>query len=143
MSAIRLARPMVDTPFQINMAWWERNRRDFMTFLRESSCPGCLSRFPLDAPLGEADYIDAETGEVRRLNDLWACIVEECAPAPGYIAPDLPIATAIFRALVSRGNVPLTPLQIHDIIQRSNPQTILRVLTGPTAILGILPVTSS
>lgn len=140
MSTTRLARPVVDTPFHINLAWWERNRRDFTTFLRESSCPGCLARFPLDAPLTEADYIDAETGEVRRLNGLWACVVETCAREPGYFASDLPIATAIFRALLSRGNAPLTPIQIHEIIQRSNPQTILRVLTGPTSILGIMPV---
>lgn len=140
MSAVRLARPQVDTPFQINMAWWDRNQRDFMTFLRESSCPACLERFPADAMLTEADYVDAETGEVRRLNGLWACIVEECSRETGYFATDLPIATAIFRALISRGNAPLTPSQIHQIIQRSNPQTILRVLTGPTSILGITPV---
>ena len=136
----RLARPTVNTPFQISLDWWQRTRQDFMSQLRESACPDCLKRYPLDATLSETDFIDPQTAEVRRLNSLWQCVIETCSQEPDYFSPDLPLATALFRALVARGNSPLTPSEMHTLINRSNPQTILRVLTGPTAILGIVPV---
>ena len=135
----RLARPTVNTPFHISLDWWQRARQDFMSHLRESACADCRKRFPVDATLSETDFIDPQTAEVRRLNSLWQCIIEMCSREPDYFSPELPLATALFRALVARGNSPLTPTEMQMLIGRSNPQTILRVLTGPTAILGIVP----
>ena len=90
--------------------------------------------------LSQIDFIDPHTAEVRRLNSLWQCVIETCSQHPDYYSPELPLATALFRALVARANSPLTPSEMQTIIGRSNAQTILRVLTGPNAILGIVPV---
>jgi len=135
----RLARPTVDTPFQINLDWWERHQQDFTSYLRDALCQECLKQFPADVALTEIDLVDPVTAEVRRLNSLWACLVETCSRKPGYISPELPLATALFRALLTRGNAPLSPNDMQHLIGRSSPQTILRVLTGPTPIFGILP----
>ncbi len=135
----RLARPTVNTPFQISLDWWQRTRQDFMSSLREAACPDCQKRYPLDGALTETDFIDPQTAEVRRLNSLWQCVIETCSQRPDYFSADLPLASALFRALLARGNSPLTPTEMYTLIGRSNPQTILRVLTGPNAILGIMP----
>ena len=140
MRPARLARPTVDTSFQISLDWWKRNQQDFISSLRENACPECQRRFTADATLPEIDFIDSNTGEVRRLNGLWICLIDMCGVKPGYIATELPLATALFRALLANGNAPLTPNEFCDLLGRSTSQTILRVLTGPTAILGILPV---
>ncbi|MCW5852722.1 MAG: hypothetical protein KIT87_21810 [Anaerolineae bacterium] len=136
----RLARPTVNTPFHISLDWWQRTRQDFMSHLREAACGDCQKRYPLDGALSQIDFIDPHTAEVRRLNSLWQCVIETCSQHPDYYSPELPLATALFRALVARANSPLTPSEMQTIIGRSNAQTILRVLTGPNAILGIVPV---
>lgn len=136
----RLARPTVDTSFQISLDWWKRYQQDFISSLRENACPECQRRFAADATVAEIDYIDPKTGEVRLLNELWICLIDVCGAKSGYLATELPLATALFRALLANGNAPLTPNDFCDLLGRSTPQTILRVLTGPTAILGILPV---
>lgn len=135
----RLSRPSVETPFQINLAWWERHQQDFQSALRDALCQECQRRFTADTPLEEIDMIDPQTAEVRRLNSMWACLVESCSSKADYLAPELPLATALFRALLTRGNAPLSPTDMQRLIRRSNPQTILRVLTGPNPIFGILP----
>jgi hypothetical protein len=136
----RLARPTADTPFQISLEWWKRSQHDFVSAVRENACPECQKRFTADTPLDEDDFIDPKTAEVRRINSLWACVIETCSSKPGYLGTELTLATAIFRTLLANGNAPMTPNELCDLLGRSTPETILRVLTGPTAILGILPV---
>ncbi len=135
----RLARPTVDTPFQINLDWWGRHQQDFLSALRESACPECRQQFATDDTLTEVDFIDPDTAEVRRLNSLWACLVETCSRQPDFLAPELPMATALFRTLLTTGNAPLPPAEMQRMISRSNPQTILLVLSGPNAVFVILP----
>ncbi|MFN8472903.1 MAG: hypothetical protein U0822_11990 [Anaerolineae bacterium] len=137
----RLIRPTVDTPFSISLDWWQRNSQDFNSYLREALCADCRREFPANAPVTEADYIDPRTGEVRRLNAIWGCLVTRCSSDPDFLSPELPLASALFRALLANGNAPLSPVELQQAIRRSTPETILRVLTGPTAMLGIVPVT--
>ncbi len=136
----RLIRPTVETPFAISLDWWRRNSQDFNTYLREALCEECRREFPVNAPVTEADYIDPRTGEVRRLNSMWGCLMTRCSGDPGFLSAELPLASAVFRALLANGNAPLTPLELQQAIRRSTPETILRVLTGPTTMLGIIPM---
>lgn len=139
MATSRIARPTVDTPFHISLEWWSRRRLDFDSHLREALCPDCQRRFPSSSGDAELDFIDSLTGEVRPITEIWDCLVATCAGAPDFLAADMPLATAIFRALLGQGNSPLSPNQLHRLLGRSNPQTILRVLTGSQVMLGVIP----
>ena len=135
----RIARPTLDTPFHISLDWWKRHHLDFDSHVREALCADCQRRFPPGTGQTELDFVDPLTGEVRPLTEVWDCLVTTCADNPDFLAADMPIATAIFRALLAQGNTPLSPNQIHRLLGRSNPQTILRVLTGSKVMLGIMP----
>ncbi|MFQ6058154.1 MAG: hypothetical protein ACE5MB_04640 [Anaerolineae bacterium] len=135
----RPLRPDVQTKFHIDLAWWERRGRDFRLYLQGSLCPDCQKEYANADEVREMDWVDPETAEVRRLDELWVRLLSCCSLQADYITPATPLTTAIFRALLASGNRPLSPLELHERIGKSNPQTILRVLTGKTTHYGIVP----
>jgi len=52
------------------------------------------------------------------------------------------LTTAIFRVLIANGNTPLSAVEIHERIGRSDPQTLLRILRAHQmrARYGIKPI---
>lgn len=139
MTARRMRRPTIETRFHIDPAWWEHIGRDFRVYLYSALCPVCQDELsPTDGNLKVVDYVDPQTAEVRRLNELWARLLSHCSQKAEYVEPKTPLTAAIFRTLLASGNRPMTPKELHRRIGKSDPKTILRILAGRT-YYGILP----
>jgi hypothetical protein len=135
----RVRRPTVETKFHIDPAWWQHVGRDFRVYLHSALCPACQEKSsPTDESIEAVDYVDPQTAEVRRLNELWARLLSHCSQQPEYVEPNTPLTAAIFRTLLASGNRPMTPKELHRRVGKSDPQTILRILAGRTHY-GILP----
>jgi hypothetical protein len=138
MSLKRLRRPTVDTRFVIDLGWWDRMGRDFYLYLRRSLCPDCRTEVGDQAQVKQLDFVDPETAEVRRVNALWGRLITCCSQRPDFITPSTPLTEAIFRTLLASGNTPLSPTEMHERIGKSNPETILRMLTTGQTTYGII-----
>ena len=133
------ARVDVNTPFEINFGWWEKRGRNLGRFLTE-----ILGKTETEIePGGALDFIDPETAEVHELDPLWVEVLTKRAFQPDYITTSTPMTSALLRALVENLNRPMTSIELHRRINRSNPQTILRVLKTAQREYGILPVSES
>lgn len=136
----RPRRPSTDTRFHIDAAWWEHVGRDFRVYLHSALCPVCQGELePTNNSLETVDYVDLQTGEVRQLNELWARLLSHCSQQPSYIDSHTPLTAAIFRTLLASGNRPMTPKELQRRIGKSDPRTILRILSGRPHF-GIVPV---
>jgi len=133
-------RPTVDTKFHIDLDWWRKQNRDIRIFLRQSLCDECRQAYAEVQELGEVDWVDPETAEVKREDALWSTIRSCCSTKPGYITPSTPIVDSIFLTFVANGNEPLSPRELHARLDRRPPEMILRMLTGREVYLGIRPV---
>jgi hypothetical protein len=139
MTRRRARLPTIETRFHIDPGWWERMGRDFRVYLHGALCPACREELsPTNSNLREVDYVDPQTAEVRRINELWARLLSHCSQQPDYVEPNTPLTAAIFRTLLASGNRPMSPKELHRRIGKSDPRTILRILTGRTHY-GILP----
>ncbi len=138
MSLKRLHRPTIDTKFVIDLSWWNRVGRDFHFYLRSSLCPSCRTEADDQSESKQLDFVDPETAEVRRVDALWGRIITCCSQSPDFITPSTPLTEAVFRALLASGNTPLSPTEMHERIGKSDPQTILRVLTAGQTTYGIV-----
>lgn len=140
MTGRRVRRPTVETKFHIDRIWWQHIGRDFRVYLFGALCPICQTELsPTDGSIEAVDYVDPQTAEVRRLNELWARLLSHCSQQPEYVEPHTPLTAAIFRTLLASGNRPMTPKELHRRIGKSDSQTILRILAGGPHY-GILPV---
>jgi hypothetical protein len=126
----------VNTPFHIDLNWWSEHGRNLGRFLAE--IVGAES----DARTSEApvDFIHPRTGEVRQIDPLWVRVLIERAYQPDYITPSTPLTNALLRALLENVNEPMTPVELHRRLNRSNPATLLRVLKATRSEYGIVPV---
>lgn len=138
---IQLRRPNLNTKFQIDLAWWEQNSRDFRLYLRANLCPRCQREFEDVTDVQEYDSVDPGTAEVRRIDEVWGRLIAHCSRQPGYITADVPLSMAIFRALLAAGNEPKDADELYEIVKKSNPEQILRLLTSPHVVYGIVPAT--
>lgn len=124
------------TPFHIDLTWWSsqgRNLRRFLASILEDD------QAQLD-PTDPVDFIDPNTAEVFRIDDLWARVLVERAQRPDYITSATPLTNAVLRALVENLNRPMTPMQMHRRVSRSTPDAILKVLRTARTSYGIVPV---
>ena len=139
MIAQRTRRPTIDTKFHIDASWWEHIGRDFRLYLHGALCATCQAELtPTNGDLKTVDYVDPQTAEVRRLNELWARLLFHCSQEPEFVEPGTPLTAAIFRTLLASGNRPMSPRELHRRIGKSDPETILRLLTSKPHY-GILP----
>jgi hypothetical protein len=137
--ALRWQRPTLDTRFHIDTNWWEEHGRDIRIYMRDLLCEECrptLGSMPVDQLI---DAVDPDTGEVRQVDALWDTVQSCCAQKADYLNDDAPIVDAIFRALVANGNKPMTIRELHALVGRRPPETLLRTLTAGEIYLGIKP----
>jgi hypothetical protein len=134
-------RPTVDTSFHIDLKWWENQGRDIRILIRELLCDECKEAYsgPV-SELADVDWVDEETGQVARVDALWHALRTCCGSRPDFVSPSTPIVEAVFRTFLANGNRPLSIRELHGLIDRRPPQTLLRMLTGGQIYLGIRPV---
>jgi len=136
-------KPSLDTKFAIDMRWWERSGNNFRLHLRDSLCPECRRAYESVQDVGDADWVDPETGEVTKQDALWYSLRTCCSLKPGYIGPDTPIIQSVFRTFLANGNQPLTTKELYERIDRRPPEILLRLLTKGQVHLGIRPALSA
>ncbi len=138
----RLARfrPGVDTKFHIDLDWWDKSGRSFRLFLRDQLCEECRERFVDYTDTEDVDWVDPDTGEVRRTDALRECLRSRCANDPDYINDRLPLASACFRVFLANNNTPLSPTELNQFMPWKAPDSILRTLAGDQVYLGLRPV---
>lgn len=125
----------INTPFNIDLHWWESRGRNLGRFLAE-----ILGK---DYPKTDGeplDYIDPETAEVYQLDPLWATVLVHRAHKPDYITSATPLTNAVLRALIENMNRPMTAVDLYRRISRTSPETVLRVLRTARTQYGIVPV---
>jgi hypothetical protein len=135
----RWTKPTLETPFHIDVGWWEENKRDLRVHLQQHLCGPCRDIYTSHHGSEMVDWIDADTAEVHAVDGLWHALRTHCRLQPDYITDATPITTAVFRAFLANGNKPLTPVELGAETNRS-PSTILRVIGRGRVYDGIKPV---
>jgi hypothetical protein len=133
-------RPTVDTKFHIDYDWWETSGRNFRLYLRDQLCEECRERFANHLHTEDVDWVDPDSGEVRRTDALRECLRTRCANDPDYINERLPLASACFRIFLANNNSPLSASELHLLIPWKSADSILRTLAGDQIYLGLRPV---
>jgi len=135
-----VVKPTLDTPLNIDYGWWDRNDLDIGIELRAHLCKEHKQAFGRSVGAEEKiDWIDKQTGEVRRVNGLQHVLHIHCSKQPDYINDDLSLVDAVFRVFLARGNKPLSARELGSVTGRY-PERILRTLTGRRIYKGICPV---
>jgi hypothetical protein len=78
----------------IDLDWYEKSNRSFISLASERLCPECRKRYNRDN-----NQVSA--------NELLASIKDCCSKKPGFIAADQPIMESVFRLFLSNSNQPL------------------------------------
>ena len=133
-------RPGADTKFHIDYDWWEKSGRSFRLYLRDQLCDECRERFANYMNTEDVDWVDPDSGEVRRTDALRECLRTRCANDPDYINERLPLASACFRIFLANNNTPLSPNELHQLLPWKPADAILRTLAGDTVYLGLRPI---
>jgi hypothetical protein len=136
-----LIKPTLDTTFHIDYSWWEHQPgEDLHTYLLSHLAPEQRSRMSTGTEQQVVDYVDPETGEITKLNELDLAL-QTAARDPDFINPHTSVVDSIFRVFLANGNHPMTPKELGDAIGRS-PTVILKTVSGGRVYKGIRPVES-
>jgi hypothetical protein len=132
-------KPTLDTKFHVDYSWWDRDPRGLRVYLISHLLPEQRTQFEgEDTEIGQIDWIDPETAEVRRVDALQQAL-SKAADDPQFISEHTTLVDAVFRVFLSNGNKPMSPNELAKRINRS-PATILRTLAGNQVYKGIRPL---
>lgn len=134
-----IVRPTLNTPFHIDFSWWQEHDRNWRSFLYSLLCPEHQRQIDPRTEIQTFDWVDPETAEVYRMDQLQYYLSTHCAKQPDFLSERYPLVERIFRLFLAHGNTPMTPKEIAAHLNQS-PMTILRVLSAPQAYRGIRPV---
>lgn len=123
----------LNTEFQID--WAQRaSETALIDNMRRHLCASCRDKLA-DSPDPEeiVDGVDMVTGEVHRVTLIQEHLMACCSQEVDYITPTMSLTRALFLALLATWDNRLSPVELQKRIGRSDPETILRLLTrGPT-----------
>ncbi len=133
-----LVRTTIDTKFHIDFDWWERSRdEDLRTYMLSHLIPEQRERIGTSHEDRQIDYIDPETGEVFRLDELRLAI-QLAAQDPNFINPHTSTVDSIFRVFLKYNNLPMSPRELASHTGRSA-EVILKTISGGRIYKGIRP----
>jgi len=136
---MKLFRPTENTPFHIDYSWFEKNGQDVNVLIYKCLTPEQQERLA-SVPADEAlDFVDEDTGEVRRVTRAMQIIRTERADDPTFVSSRLPVAESVFRIFLLNDNQPLTPIELAARIGRK-PSEIVAQLGGRAVYNGIRPI---
>ncbi len=133
----RRIKPTYDTRFYIDYDWWERQGRQLRAYMINHLPPEQRAYFVEHSEVEETDWVDPETGEVRRVDALQQAL-QRAGEALDFITPQTPLVEAVFRVFLANGNKPLSITELSERIGRT-PRAILRTLSGPRVYRGLRP----
>jgi hypothetical protein len=133
-----LKRITEDTRFHIDFEWWRKSGLDLKTYLlsRLDIPEGAISS---DTAQDEVDLVDAQTGEVRRVDGFQFVLQTYFSQLPEDFVLRTSVVDAIFFVLLANANQPLSVSEIADRVHRL-PDVVLRTLSGKQVYQGIRPV---
>jgi hypothetical protein len=136
-----LIKPTLDTKFQIDYDWWERENNDLRAYMLTHLAPEVREKFTESEQDQVVDYIDPHTGEVFQLDELGLAL-QEAAKTEDFINPQTSLVDSVFRVFLANGNTPRTPKELEEDTQR-DARTILKTFGGIRVYRGIRPIQSS
>jgi len=137
----KYVKPTKLTKFHIDFNWWQQKGRNLRSYLLEHLCDDCRDLVEADLEVKTMDWIDPDTGQVYTLDRLWHVIRSHCSQNPEFISGNLTLTASIFRLFVANNNTPISPVEMHQQLNRKDPKLILRTVGGRTIYKGIRPAT--
>jgi len=135
----RKAKQASDVKYHIDYEWWEKAGRDLRVYLHSHLCSEHQQVFSNYSGLGEVDWIDPRTAQVRQVNGLEHTLHTHCSLESDYITPHTSLVDAIFRLFLANGNASMTAKELAGRIGRPV-DTIRRTLSGTRIYKGIRPL---
>ncbi len=134
-----IVKPTLETRYHIDYSWFERSGEDLRTYLLSHLSPDQRERLSQTTETREVDYIDPETGEVSKLDELQLAI-RSASLDSDFINPHTAVVDSIFRVFLANGNKPVNSQQISEYIGRPA-SLVLKTLSGGRVYKGIRPTT--
>lgn len=138
---ISLVKPTVSTPFRIDFDWWQKNERDWHVYLRSLLCPEHQEAFANVEEGQTIDWVDPHTAEVKPVDGIQNTLMSHCVKQPDFLTEQTALVEAVFRLLLTNGNIPMSSEELGDRLNRPA-MTILRTLAGARVYKGIRPVSA-
>ena len=135
-----LIKPSLQTRFFIDYEWWRRSREDLRIYLLSHIHPEQRDQLKGRAGNKRIDYIDPDTGEVFRMDEL-ALAIRQAAAEPDFINPQISLVDSVFRVFLANNNQPRTPLELAEATGR-NASTILKTFGSTRIYKGVRPWSS-
>lgn len=134
-------KPTLETKFHIDYSWWDREGRDLRTYMISHLPAAQRTQFETNEAKGEVDYIDPETGEVRRLDAL-ALAIYNATRSEDFIGSHSTLVDAVFRVFLENDNKPLSVNELAERLKRPA-VTILKTIAGTAGVVykGLRPIT--
>ena len=132
-----LIKPTLRTRFYVDYDWWQRSQEDLRIYLLSHIQPGQRERLSKNSRDAWIDYIDPDTGEVFRMDELTFAI-RQAAQDPDFINPQTSLVDSVFRVFLANDNEPQTPLELAELTGRSA-TTILKTFGSTRIYKGIRP----
>mgnify|MGYP006921591702 CR=1 FL=1 len=136
-----LIKPTLNTKFHIDYDWWETSPDDLRHYLLTHLPSEHRERLSHANEAQVVDYVDPETGEVFRYDELKLAI-KMAAEDPMFINPQTSLVDSVFRVFLKNNNIPLSPKQLSEVTSRPA-ETILKTLSGQQIYKGIRPFLAS
>ncbi|MGB7341735.1 MAG: hypothetical protein WBC91_22750 [Phototrophicaceae bacterium] len=136
-----ILKPTLDTKFQIDYDWWERENNDLRAYMLSHLAPEKREKFADNSDNQIVDYIDPETGEIFQLDELGLAL-QEAAKDPEFINPQTSLVDSVFRVFLANGNTPRSPNELEEDTGR-DARTILKTFGGIRIYRGIRPIQTS
>jgi hypothetical protein len=134
-----LIKPKLTSPFKIDFDWWMKHDRDWRVYLRSFLCEEHQEMFEELENDEVIDWVDPKTAEVKQVDGMQHMLISHCAQQEGFLDQRRALVDSVFRLLLSRGNQPMTPEEMGDILNRPA-STILRTISGIRVYKGIRPI---
>lgn len=135
-----LTRLTLETRFHIDYDWWEHSGQELRLYLLQHLCEPHRHEFAMESPDDvRLDWVDPQTGRVMTVDRLNFVLLTHCSRQPDFVTERTALVDAVFRVLLSSGNLPMTPAELAVRTGRSA-DMILKTLSGKTVYKGLRPV---
>ena len=132
-----LKRATPDTRFYIDYEWWDKSDLDLKTYLFTRLDIG--EEINIDSETDEVDLVDAETGEVTRVDGFQYVVQAYFSQLPDDFVTRTSLVDAVFIVLLANANKPMSAKEIAQKVKRS-PSTIVKTMGGPKIYQGVRPI---
>ena len=135
---MKLFRPTENTKFHIDYSWFEEKGQDVRVLIHKCLTPEQQERVGAAGQTEMYDYVDEQTGEVQRVDQVLHVLRTENANDPDFVTPRTPVFEAAWRIFLLNNNQPLTSVDMAALMKRK-PSEVLAQLSGRSIHNGIRP----